>query len=328
MGVRVEVGRRARRGRGGRREGGGLVGNGRDITPTYAELAALPDLVERPVLLDGDLVTHDDQGRPDFGRVRSRMHVRHSGTRLLADYPVAFYVFDLLHLAGADLTRAPYEERRGQLNDLDLDTPPQIRVPDCHTGLPGAELLEIARQSGLEGIVAKRLCSPYQPGARLRDWIKTPLRETQEVVVGAWTPGEGRRTGTLGALLLGIHDDEGRRVYAGHVGTGFSDRALDEMRDRLTPLARTRIPFDLPVPREYARTAGGRAGPGRRGRTPAMDLRPPPAPSFLAWSAPRPQPRRGPPCLSDSPTSACTARAVMAATSPTWTTTSRSTTSR
>jgi hypothetical protein len=102
---------------------------GRDIIPSYPELATLLDLVDRLILLDGELVTHDEQGRPNFGRLQSRMHVRHPGVRLLAEYPVAFYVFDLLHLDGTDLTHILYEDRRGQLDDLDLDTPPACGCP-------------------------------------------------------------------------------------------------------------------------------------------------------------------------------------------------------
>ncbi len=93
---------------------------------------------------------------------------------------------------------------------------------------------------------------PYTPGRRTRDWIKSPLRHTQEVIIGGWTPSEGRRTGTLGALLLCVHDERGRLLYAGHVGTGFTDRSLDEMHDRLAPLtgraARSRFRCRGPTP--------------------------------------------------------------------------------
>ncbi|MDQ0377939.1 non-homologous end-joining DNA ligase [Amycolatopsis thermophila] len=239
---------------------GGVVArsrNLRDITSSYPELRVLPELVDRPLLLDGELVTLDDRGRPDFGRLQSRMHVARPRPELLESHPVAFFVFDLLHDSGRDLTREPYEDRRGQLAELALDAPPTIRVPDHYLGdeVTGPDLLEIASQSGLEGIVAKRVSSPYAPGRRSRDWIKTPLRQTQEVIIGGWVPGEGRRAGTLGALLLGVQDDQGQLVYVGHVGTGFTDQVLGEMRDRLAPLARQVSPFEVPVPREFARRA-------------------------------------------------------------------------
>ncbi|MFJ8819163.1 non-homologous end-joining DNA ligase [Amycolatopsis thermoflava] len=231
--------------------------NGRDVTASFPELQALPGLVTEPVLLDGELVTLDPLGRPDFGRLQARMGLARPRPAVLESHPVEFYVFDLLHQGSQRLLAAPYEERRQRLSDLALDTPPAVRVPAHFRGseISGRELLGIADEQGLEGIVAKRLASPYTPGRRTRDWIKTPLRHTQEVIIGGWTPGEGRRTGTLGALLLGVYDDRGRLLYAGHVGTGFTDRALDEMRDRLAPFTRASSPFAVPVPGPYARNA-------------------------------------------------------------------------
>lgn len=229
--------------------------NLRDITATYPELSMLAGLVPGTALLDGELVTLDERGRPDFGRLQSRMHVLSPTAALLRDYPVCYYVFDLLRLDGRDLIDLPYQERRQRLGRLGLDRPPRVRVPDHHTGTAGADLLEIAAEYGLEGVVAKRLDSRYRPGTRSRYWIKTPLRLTQEVVIGGWTPGEGRRAGMLGSLLLGAHDDEGTLVYIGHVGTGFSDEALRDMEERLRPLRRDSSPFGTEVPRDRARHA-------------------------------------------------------------------------
>ncbi|WP_199435284.1 non-homologous end-joining DNA ligase [Qaidamihabitans albus] len=229
--------------------------NQRDITPTYPEVAAITGLVDRPVLLDGEILTLDHQGRPDFGRLQSRMHVRRPDERLLHEYPVAVYVFDLLQLDGRSLLAQPYQQRRARLAELEIDEPPRFRTPDHYERVDGRELLEIAREHGLEGLVAKRRDSHYQPGRRSRHWIKTPLRLTQEVVIGGWTPGEGRRADTIGSLLLGVYDEEDRLTYAGHVGTGFSDAALADMLGRLRRLQRATSAFDVPVPREYARRA-------------------------------------------------------------------------
>lgn len=229
--------------------------NLRDITATYPELSMLAGRVPGAALLDGELVTLDEQGRPDFGRLQSRMQVRSPTAALLRDYPVCYYVFDLLWLDGHDLIELPYHERRQRLARLGLDAPPRVRIPDHYTDIPGTDLLDIAARYGLEGVVAKRLDSVYRPGTRSRYWIKTPLRLTQEVVVGGWTPGEGRRAGMLGALLLGAYDDEGKLVYIGHVGTGFSDAALRDMRARLRPLRRDSSPFASEVPRDRARHA-------------------------------------------------------------------------
>ena len=108
----------------------------------------------------------------------------------------------------------------------------------------------------MEGVVAKRLTSTYQPGRRSRDWIKTKNIRMQEVIIGGWTDGQGRRTGAIGALLLGVTDDDGLR-YAGQVGTGFTAATLTDLRRRLTPLQQNRSPFTAGngVPREHARNA-------------------------------------------------------------------------
>ncbi|MGW5054945.1 ATP dependent DNA ligase [Actinokineospora sp. NPDC004072] len=120
----------------------------------------------------------------------------------------------------------------------------------------GTDMLDIAAASQLEGIVAKRPDSRYEPGRRSRAWTKTALRLTQEVVIGGWTPGEGRRARGLGGLLLGVHDQaDGRLRYVGNVGTGFTQRALDDLQNLLHELARDSSPFDDLVPTLYARRA-------------------------------------------------------------------------
>lgn len=226
----------------------------RSITGSVPELSVLSGLVDRPVLLDGELVALDSRGRPEFGRVQWRMVDRPS-ERLLQAYPVSFYAFDLLHDGDENLLSTPYAQRRARLAALGLEQPPVVRCPEHYTDVDGLQLLAVAREHGLEGIVAKRLDSAYHPGRRSPDWIKTALRRTQEVVVGGWTPGSGRRAATFGALILGVHNSEGRLVYAGHVGTGFTNRTLTMMHRLLDSLARPSSPFDEPVPPERARDA-------------------------------------------------------------------------
>lgn len=229
--------------------------NLRPILGPYPELHQLAELVDRPVLVDGELVTVDEAGRPDFGLLQSRMHVQQPTAQLLAERPVYFYVFDLLRDDNTDLTGLPYLERRERLARLALTRQPWLHTPPHYTDMTGDELLTIATEHGLEGIVAKHLRSRYLPSKRSRDWIKTPLRQTQEVVIGGWVPGQGRRSGTLGSLLLGVHDASGALRYSGHVGTGFTDTALAELQHQLEPIATTVAPFADPVPREYARRA-------------------------------------------------------------------------
>lgn len=227
--------------------------NGRDITTSYPELAELTGLVTRPVLLDGELVTLDARGRPDFGRLQSRIHVSHPGQDLLRLAPVLLYVFDLLYLDGF-LLNEPYVQRRGLLENLRLNHGP-IQTPANHTDVAPSVLLDVARQHGLEGIVAKRLDSRYEPGRRARTWIKTPLRQTQEVIIGGWRWGEGRRAHTIGALLLGMYDHDGRLRYVGDVGTGFTERMLHQLLTLLSTRERPTSPFYERVPREHAHGA-------------------------------------------------------------------------
>jgi bifunctional non-homologous end joining protein LigD len=227
--------------------------NGRDITAGYPELEVLAELVDRPVLLDGELVTLDQRGRPDFGLLQSRMHVRHPSPALMRSAPVQFYIFDLLHLDGPLLAK-PYVQRRELLDQLQLTGGP-MDIPAHYTGIGASVLLDLAGQHGLEGVVAKRLDSRYEPGRRARTWIKTPLRHTQEVIIGGWRPGEGNRAGTIGALLLGVYDEAGQLRYAGDVGTGFTDRMLRDLHAMLNSHARSTSPFDEVVPREHARGA-------------------------------------------------------------------------
>ncbi|MDQ3760827.1 MAG: non-homologous end-joining DNA ligase [Actinomycetota bacterium] len=231
--------------------------NGNDITDGYPELAVLSGLVGgRAVLLDGEIVTLGDAGHPDFGLLQQRMHVRSPSPELVSRVSIVYYVFDLLDLDGRRLLSQSYQRRRELLADLDLEgNSPRVRVPPYHANVDGHQLLEVARRHGLEGVVGKRLGSWYEPGRRSPAWIKTALLFTQEVVVGGWTAGEGRRAGTLGALLIGAHDDQGRLRYLGDVGTGFTGRMLDDLLKRLVALEQPSSPFDEPVPREHARRA-------------------------------------------------------------------------
>lgn len=226
--------------------------NQRDITGSYPELAALGDLVDRPVVLDGELVAFDESGVPSFGAIQRRIHLRDPARSLVATTPVSYYVFDLLHLDGWSIRQLSYGERRDLLDGLGLSDR-RIAVPPMFPG-GGAEVLQVSRERHLEGVVAKRLDSPYQPGRRSNLWVKVKLSRTQEVVVGGWKPGQGRRGGTVGSLLLGVHDGGGLR-YAGHVGTGFTDAVLGDLMDRLRPLARPTSPFSEPVPAAHARGA-------------------------------------------------------------------------
>jgi bifunctional non-homologous end joining protein LigD len=180
------------------------------------------------------------------------MHVRQPSPRLLAGVPVYYYVFDVLYVAGWSLVRMPYQRRRELLDQLDLDAA-RVQVPPSLPG-GGAEMLDTARRQGLEGVVSKRLDSPYLPGRRSDLWRKTKITATQEVVIGGWKPGAGRRAGMIGSLLLGVPDAQGLR-YVGGVGTGLTEAMLRDFAKRLEPLVRATSPFVDEVPRADARNA-------------------------------------------------------------------------
>jgi bifunctional non-homologous end joining protein LigD len=218
--------------------------NLKEITDSYPEVRGLlRDLGMREAVFDGELVAFDDSGRPSFERLQRRMHVTSASAvrRLAASTPVVYAIFDLLYLDGLVLMDEPYEERRARLEALEL-AGPAWRVPAAHVG-EGERLLEATREQGLEGVMAKRLGSRYEPGRRSGAWVKVKHTLRQELVIGGWLPGEGRRAERIGALLMGYYRDT-TLVYAGRVGTGFTEATLDELRSRLEPLRRKGSPFD------------------------------------------------------------------------------------
>lgn len=216
----------------------------RDITRTYPELRALARVMgSRSALLDGEIVALDEAGRPSFSRLQERMHVESdSAARRRAERtPVVYMIFDLLYLEGHSLMKLSYDERRERLEALELHGA-AWQTPAAHLG-DGATLLAATARQGLEGLVAKRRDCPYEPGRRSPGWLKVKNTRRQELVIGGWIPGEGRRKERVGALLLGHHDAEGRLVYAGRVGTGFSERTLDDLARRMAALRRPESPF-------------------------------------------------------------------------------------
>jgi bifunctional non-homologous end joining protein LigD len=229
--------------------------NGRDITAAYPELRELGRaLGATEVLLDGELVAFDDTGRPSFERLQRRMHASESAARRLAGaIPVTYVVFDLLYADGRVKLELPYTERRRQLEALKLEGP-RWRTPAYHAG-DGRAMLEASRAQGLEGVVAKRLDSRYEPGRRSGAWIKIKHRRHAELVVGGWMPGEGGRRGRIGSLLVGFHDEDGALRYAGRVGSGLRETDLDDLAARLEPLRRRSSPFEGRQPGRQARFA-------------------------------------------------------------------------
>ncbi len=227
----------------------------RDVTGTYPELRGLgPALGSRRAILDGEIVAFDESGRVSFGALQPRMNVGNAGQarRLSATIPVVFLAFDVLHLDGHLTTELTYAERRELLDSLGLSGP-HWQAPPYFPG-DGAVALAASREQRLEGVVAKRLDSVYQPGKRSRDWVKVKHVTSQSVVIGGWKPGEGRRAGGIGSLLIGVYGDDGLE-FAGHVGTGFTDRMLEDLSAQLRRIERHTSPFVTRVPAAQARDA-------------------------------------------------------------------------
>jgi bifunctional non-homologous end joining protein LigD len=230
--------------------------SGRDITPSYPELQQLAAAVPGSrAVLDGEIVAFGGAAWPTFEVLQQRMHVASAAqaARLAAEVPVTYLVFDLLCQDGQPLLDLPYSRRRAALESLGLNGS-HWQTPPSFTDATGPEVLAVSRQHGLEGVIAKRLASRYEPGRRSPAWIKIKNVRRQEAVVGGWQPGERGRSGQIGSLLIGVNGPAGLE-YAGHVGTGFTRQTLAMLSQRLAPLHRTTSPFTSPVPREHARSA-------------------------------------------------------------------------
>jgi bifunctional non-homologous end joining protein LigD len=225
-----------------------LTRNEIDRAARYPELAGLDEILgSHAAMLDGEIVTFDQQGRPSFQGLASHDE---PGAR-----QASYMVFDLLWLDGDSLLDLPYLERRERLFALELDGD-RVKVPDHFVG-EGTALLAASKEQQLEGIVAKRLDSPYVPGGRRGEWLKIKNLSSQELVIGGWLPGQKGRAGRLGALLIGYYDtdehDSPVLRYAGRVGTGFTDRELERLGVELRARARKTSPFVGTQPPREAR---------------------------------------------------------------------------
>lgn len=218
--------------------------NLRDVTHSWPELDGLGEaLGDRSVVLDGEMVAFDDDGVPRFQLLQERMHVGDRRTAQLKaqSRPASYLVFDVLRLDGVDLMGRPWTERREALESLGLGGPCWATTPSFPG--EGDTVWEAAKQRGMEGIIAKRTDAAYVPGSRSKSWLKLKLLQDDEFVVGGWFPGEGRRADRIGSLLLGQPTDDGGLRFVGNVGTGFTEKELERLGDRLSPLVRETSPF-------------------------------------------------------------------------------------
>lgn len=218
---------------------------GHDVTDRWPEFSDLASAVNaRSAILDGELVVFDDDGRPRFELAQR------SGVG--SDRQAVIQFFDVLQVDGNDTIDLPYLDRRRLLEQLvepgDNWTVPSFRIGD------GAALVAATAEQGLEGVIAKRIDSRYRPGTRTRDWRKIKNRTEVELTIGGFTAGTGNRADTFGALLVGRPMPE-RLAFAGGVGTGFDQRTLRDLTDRLRGLVVAECPFDPTPPASVARDA-------------------------------------------------------------------------
>jgi bifunctional non-homologous end joining protein LigD len=225
--------------------------SGRDVTASYPELHDVRAAVQDAVI-DGEIIALAG-GVPSFAALAERMHVtdERRAAELAERYPVSVMTFDLLRLYGVDLLGRPLIERRASLDKLEL---PAGRWQHSPTYDDGSALLAATREQGLEGVVAKRRRSTYQPGRRSKDWVKTANRQHQACLVGGWRPEIGS-SDRIGALLIGVHDSDRKLAFAGRVGSGISHHQAQDLHRMLAGLTRVESPFGDEVPREDASTA-------------------------------------------------------------------------
>ncbi|HEY4190904.1 MAG TPA: DNA ligase D [Candidatus Limnocylindrales bacterium] len=222
----------------------------KDAETYFPHLLSPPSWIEaRQAIVDGEVVALDDDGRPDFSLLQTKLGQAGVGG-------LVYQPFDLLYLDGRSLLAVPLEDRKRLLRSVIRDHP-RVRYAS-HVEGEGLAFFEAARASGLEGMVAKLRRSRYEPGRRSNAWLKFKIRPEQELVIGGWTPGEGNAK-DLGALAVGYYED-GKLRFAGKVGAGFTGGGRLELLKRLRPLVQDDPPFDPPPPKDYKGRWGGDLG--------------------------------------------------------------------
>ncbi|MGY4646533.1 non-homologous end-joining DNA ligase [Mycobacterium sp. URHB0021] len=221
-----------------------LSRNGVDITRTFPEITTALARSDRSLVLDGEIVALDESGVPSFSRLQQRWpQNRRPRAALLRRVPVRYFVFDVLQADGRDLIREPYSARRALLEEVASTDVGVVQFPANWAGADPAVVLAASAELGLEGIVCKHMDSPYTPGLRSRDWIKTPHRKRSEFVIGGWLPGMGINRHTVGAVLVGAHTTDGSLTFCGAVGAGLSGIERRRLTSALTPFRRSTSPF-------------------------------------------------------------------------------------
>ena len=216
--------------------------NQNDLTAQYSDLSDLPQAVDaKSAIFDGEIVVLDEQGRPSFSLMQQRTGFRERGRRAVPkpEVPVLYYVFDLLYIDGYDLRRVALEERKRLLAAI-IHENDSVRISG-HFPENGKALFEVAKNKGLEGVLAKRRGSYYEE-RRSREWLKIKIRHQLEAVIGGYTEPDGSRQ-YFGSIVLGLYDKNGNLVHVGQAGSGFTQMSLASVWKLLKPLETKANPF-------------------------------------------------------------------------------------
>ena len=220
--------------------------NQNDLGPRYPELRELPNLINaKAAILDGEVVVLDEQGRPSFSLMQQRTGIRAHGRQAAArpELPILYYIFDLIYLDGYDLRRVGLDDRKRVLRQI-LPVGEMVRYSDHQAG-QGVALFQVAKQKGLEGILAKK-CDSWYEERRSREWLKIKITQTVDCVIGGYTEPEGARQ-YFGSLVLGLYNEKKQLIHVGHAGTGFNTAMLKQIWEVLKELETNKSPFTGPV---------------------------------------------------------------------------------
>jgi bifunctional non-homologous end joining protein LigD len=225
-----------------------LSRRGSNVTPQYGAL--VPDLSRQPasgLVLDGEIIAMDEKGQQCFQCLQNHLKSMGRGEKGVEHkYPLIYYVFDILYLDGYDLRGAALQSRKELLSAV-LRPTSQVRPID-YFEKDGETVYEAAVKNGLEGVIAKETDSTYESGKRSRKWLKVKATHSDDFVIGGYSTAVGGRATTFSSLLLGYYNDKGKLVFAGHVGTGFDEKSLGELKKRLDATRTDKNPFNEEPP--------------------------------------------------------------------------------
>lgn len=229
---------------------------GLDLTRAFPDIVAALETVAAaslPLVLDGELIALDERGRPSFNALQNRAQLKTEAeiARAARTTPCVLACFDLLHFGGMNLRNAAYADRARYLSQVLL---PQPHVQRIESGSDGDALYRAALEAGFEGVVAKRAGGIYEPGVRVRHWVKRKAVQSDEFYIGGYAAGKGSRAERFGSLLVGQRVKGGKLEYLGRVGSGFDEAALDRLKARFNQLRRDQHPFTERPPEERATT--------------------------------------------------------------------------